>query len=245
MKDLLKQKSKALGIHLIISFILAVICLLLINHLWYPSPLFNATGVKHLYFTMLGVDLILGPLLTFIIYKKGKETLKMDLIVVALIQLSAIFYGMYSMYQGRPVWITYVVDRFELVRANEILDEEKKGYKLPLFGPEYHFADVKTNKPNDQLDIFLQEAGNNISPAARMKFHKDFTLAKPLIIEHTHSIEDLDKYNDKNSVDAIISKYPQSTGYLPLKASNEDMSVLVDKKNGGKVVKIVDLRPWK
>lgn len=42
--------------------------------------------------------------------------------MIILIQLSALSYGLYSIAQGRPVWLVYNVDRFELVRNNEIIE---------------------------------------------------------------------------------------------------------------------------
>ena len=45
-------------------------------------------------------------------------------------------------------------------------------------------------------------------------------------------------------VQEAISKYPQATGFVPLKANAVDMTVLINKDKG-EVVKIVDLRPWK
>jgi len=46
---------------------------------WYPIPLVKATGVGALFLMMLGIDLILGPAFTFIVYKKFKKNLKFDL----------------------------------------------------------------------------------------------------------------------------------------------------------------------
>ncbi|MGE6390963.1 hypothetical protein ACQKDP_10315 [Psychrobacter pacificensis] len=74
---------------------------------------------------ILIVDLISGSLSTLVVYKKHKKTLKMDLTIIALIQLSALSYGLYSVYEARPVFIAYVVDRFDLVRANDISEVDE------------------------------------------------------------------------------------------------------------------------
>ena len=42
---------------------------------------------------------------------------------------------------------------------------------------------------------------------------------------------------------ALKKKYPEANGWFPLKASVEDMVVLINKEQG-KVIAIVDLRPW-
>lgn len=62
--------------------------------------------------------------------------------------------------------------------------------------------------------------------------------------QRTKNLKDLNKYNDVQQVERIVSKYPQATGFVPLKANAVDMTVLINKDKG-EVVKIVDLRPWK
>ena len=91
--------------HLSISAVVAFIVLGLIFFIWYPTPLATAVGVTQIFLMMLAIDVTVGPILGFIVYKEGKKTLKMDLTVIILLQLSALGYGIYSIEQGRPVWI--------------------------------------------------------------------------------------------------------------------------------------------
>ncbi|WP_336217783.1 TfpX/TfpZ family type IV pilin accessory protein [Psychrobacter okhotskensis] len=239
----IKDKMKATFIHLGISVILALICYMIITNAWYPAPLFKATDVSKIFIMILAVDLVLGPLLTFIVYKKNKKTLIMDLSVIALFQLSALGYGLYSVYEARPVWIAYVVDRFELVRVNELIDDPEHPMVLPTFGPEYRYVDISTNNPNEQLDIIMTETNYGIKPAQRPKLYRDFEAAKPLIIKNSLQLAALNQYNSSIKIDEILKKYPQADSFLPL-TSNKDMTVLINKNKGGTVVAIVDLRPW-
>ena len=62
--------------------------------------------------------------------------------------------------------------------------------------------------------------------------------------QRVRSLKELNQYNNAKQVDRILSKYPQATGFVPLKANAVDMTVLINKDKG-EVVKIVDLRPWK
>ena len=57
-------------------------------------------------------------------------------------------------------------------------------------------------------------------------------------------MELLKQFNDQQSVQKILAKYPQADAFVPLKATAVDMTVLINKEKG-EVVKIVDLRPWK
>ena len=42
---------------------------------------------------MIGVDVVIGPLLTLIVFDPKKKHLKFDLVVIAALQLAALAYG--------------------------------------------------------------------------------------------------------------------------------------------------------
>jgi len=240
----IKEKIKAAFIHLLISTGLVIASYLIITEIWYPAPFFKATDVSQIFILILIVDLVLGPLLTFVVYKKNKKTLIMDLSVIALLQLSALAYGLYSVYEARPVWIAYIVDRFELVQANELIDDPEHPMILPMMGPEYRYVDITTNSTSEQLEMFTTETTYGISPIQRPKFYNNFELAKPLITKNSQNLTLLNDYNNPIVVRKTLQKYPQADSFLPLKANAVDMTALIDKKHNGKVIAVVDLRPW-
>ena len=240
---LIKDKLKATAIHLLLSSFLALLCFMLVFFIIYPSPLAQATGVSGLFLIMLGVDVVLGPALTFIVYKKNKKTLKIDLLVIVLIQLSALCYGVYSMYQGRPVWIAYTVDRFELVRVNDIIGANQK-YPTPWLGTKYISVETRVKTAKQQLEMMLEESQSGISPAQQPKYYRLFELKKFEIENKSKSLELLKQFNDNYSVEKILKQNPKADAYFPLKANAVDMTVLINKEKG-EVIKIVDLRPWK
>lgn len=240
---LFRDKLKAFIIHLAISLVLVLVAYIVMHLLWYPTPLFKATDAGKIFIMILLVDLILGPLLTFVVYKKNKKTLCMDLTVIVLIQLSALGYGLYSIYQARPVWIAYTVDRFELVRANDILESDEPISYLPKLGPEYIYVDLDQLNPSERLDSILDETTYNIGPAQRSDFYNDFELAKPFIMKNSQNVTLLNNYNHSADVESTLKEYSQADSFLPLKANAIDMTVLIESSTG-EVVKIVDLRPW-
>ena len=121
--------------HLSISLFIAILVMGLVFFVWYPAPLAQAVGVTHIFLMMLVIDVIIGPALSLLVYKEGKKSLKFDLTVIILIQVSALCYGIYSIAEGRPAWLVYTVDRFEVVRNNEIIDDHiqnaQKQYQQP------------------------------------------------------------------------------------------------------------------
>ncbi|WP_426223043.1 TfpX/TfpZ family type IV pilin accessory protein [Psychrobacter sp. DWR1-2-3] len=244
-----KDKVKAFLIHLAISILIATMSLVLVYLVWNPAPLYTATGITKIFLLMLGIDLVLGPLLTFIVYKKGKKTLKFDLFVIGLLQLIALVYGLYHVYEGRPVWIAYNVDRFDLVRVNEI-DTRKIAQAKPEFqilsntGPKYVAAVIPKDDKEVSQQILFDEIGYGIAPSQRPELYQPLDTVAALLVTKSKPIEELYNYNDKSDVDNILSKYPTATRYLPLKASAINMVVLIDKAEADKVVNIVNLRPW-
>lgn len=233
--------------HLSISIFIALLVMGLVFFVWYPLPLAKAVGVTHIFLMMLTIDVIVGPLLGLLVYKEDKKSLKFDLTVIIAIQISALLYGIYSIEQGRPAWVVYNVDRFELVRKNEIVAQninqakpqfQQLSWLKPQFVATQFAQDVKQR--ND--DMFAEVLGG-ISIAQRPERYVDFAQAKAQLQKRAQSLELLQQYNDKINVEKILSKYPKATAFVPLKANAVDMTVLINKEKG-EVVKIVDLRPW-
>ena len=71
---------------------------------------------------MVGVDVVCGPLLTLVLFNpaKSRRELRLDLSLVAVIQLAALAYGLYSISLARPVIQAFETDRFAVVSAVEI-----------------------------------------------------------------------------------------------------------------------------
>lgn len=232
--------------HFFISICISLISLFWVFNAWYPGPLAKATNVTYIFLMLLAIDIILGPILGFVVYNEKKKTLKFDLAVIFLLQLSALAYGVYSISQARPVWIVYNVDRFELVRKNELIEDNIQQAQLQFqqpswFKPEYAATEFAKNTQQRNDDMFAEIMGG-ISIAQRPERYVDFAQAKEQIQKRAQNLDLLNQYNDKINVEKILSKYPKATAFVPLKANAVDMTVLINHQ--GEVVKIVDLRPW-
>ncbi|MEJ5035931.1 TfpX/TfpZ family type IV pilin accessory protein [Acinetobacter johnsonii] len=244
----MSKRLKFFFSHLLISFFIALVVVGLVFFVWYPSPLATAVGVTHIFLMMLAIDVIVGPLLGLLIYKEGKKTLKFDLGVIIVLQISALGYGIYSIEQGRPAWLVFYADRFELTRKNDLLleniDQAKKQFQQVSWAkPQFVAIKTITNTQQHQDDIFTEVMGG-VSLAQKPERYVDFVQVKSQLQQRAKNLKELNQYNNAQQVDRILSKYPQATGFVPLKANAIDMTVLINKEKG-EVVKIVDLRPWK
>ena len=132
------SRWKAAAIHLAISAVVASVVLALFLLVWYPPPLFQADGGFRLLRTILIVDVVLGPLLTLVVFKAGKKGLKFDLWVIGGLQVLALLFGMLVSFQARPAWIAVMPHRATIIHANEVYkpDESERYARAPLWGPQ-------------------------------------------------------------------------------------------------------------
>lgn len=136
-----KNRLRASGIHLCISLAIASLAALLVFLVWYPYPYGEISGGRELFFILVSVDVVLGPLITLTIFNptKPRSELVRDLTIVGLIQLAALGYGLWTVFVARPVHLVYEFDRFRVVHAvdvpPELLDQAPPELRsLPLFG---------------------------------------------------------------------------------------------------------------
>lgn len=240
------HKLKAFSLHLILSILIAIGVIYLVFYIWYPAPLHSAVGVTHIFIILLCVDVALGPLLTLLVYKSGKKTLAFDLSVIAILQLSALLFGVWTTAEGRPVWLVYGADHFELVRALDI-DERNTGshslYAQPSwFGPKWVGAAMPLDLQRSN-EIIFESVSGGFDIYQRPNLYRPLIDMRDSIERNMHDLAELESYNKKEVIDAIILKNPTANSWLPLRANNQDMVVLMMKETS-EVVNIVDLRPW-
>jgi hypothetical protein len=58
--------------------------------------LLGFAGAEGLLLLMAGIDIVVGPLLTLIVFKAGKKGLKFDLALIALAQAAFLAYGVWT-----------------------------------------------------------------------------------------------------------------------------------------------------
>lgn len=240
-------RIKAFTFHLTASALIALAAAFIVFHLWYPAPLHSAVGVTHIFLILIAVDAILGPLLTLLIYKTGKKTLVIDLTVIALLQLSALCYGLWIAAEGRPAWLVFAVDRFDLVRALDIderkLNQTSEQYRQPpLFGPRW-VAAINPINSDERNAVLMESILIGVDIAQRPNLFLPLNSQKTAIQQRLLELSELLQFNSKESFSAALAKHPQADSWLPLRANNQDMVVLM-QRNTAEVVAIVDLQPW-
>jgi hypothetical protein len=233
---------RASGIHLAISAAIAAVGLVLLLVVWYPPPLFVAAGGNDLLFLLVGVDVIVGPLITLIIFRPGKKGLKFDLAVIGVVQIAALIYGMSIVYLARPAFVVFVKDRFEVVTAIELSEQHLAEAKhpqfrrLPVLGPEWAYGkfpvDPEERKRLIQLAI---GAGKDLQHFPR--YFSPYEEGLPDILARAQPVERVRATDPKAAaaLDAWLLKSGRPAGsvrYLDLRAPLYWVGVVLDAKTG-------------
>jgi len=233
---------QAAGIHLLISIVIAATVLAIMLGVWYPAPLFRAEGGLGLVFILVGVDVVIGPLITLVIFKSGKPGLRFDLWTIALVQSAALIYGGYVVAEVRPVFIAYVKDQFEVVGAIDINPEDLSAARraefrrLSLTGPVLVAVEPPTDPQEIQALVFMAvEGGRDLRQFP--KYYVPYSEYRQKVPAKGHTLEQV-RRSEPEMVKAI-ERYLAESGrhesevlYLPLRASRAWGAALVDARSG-------------
>lgn len=245
----MKERLLAFGVHLGLSMFIALLVLVLVFFIWYPAPLHEAVGVTHIFLLLLTVDVILGPCLTFVIFKKGKKTLKFDLAVIAALQFAALSYGLYTVAEGRPAWLVFAADRFDLVRAMDLdtryAERVDEAYRIPSWlGPRWVAAFPPEDKEENSI-LTLEAAFSGLDLPQRPYLYAPLEAAREMIKAKALPLNELDKFNAADEVETALKAWPQADAWLPLMSNSKQMVVLLDQSATDiQVLAVVDLHPW-
>jgi hypothetical protein len=126
LRRTLSSRLRATGIHLSICAIIYLATLYVIVVHWYPGFHLEVDGGWRGLRIMAGVDLVLGPMLTLIIFNplKARKLIAFDLACIGATQLAALIWGFYAIHSQRPVVVSFYQGAF-LSATEEPLKLEK------------------------------------------------------------------------------------------------------------------------
>jgi hypothetical protein len=242
-------RPRAFLFHLSVSATMALAALALVFLVWYPAPLHEAVGVTHIFLLLLGVDVVIGPCLTAVVARPGKERKKLffDISIIATVQLAAFLYGMHTVAEGRPLWLVLNVDRFTLARAPDIdtrrLDDALPEYRQARWdGPQWVFAPLPADLETSN-SLAMESALGGPDIYQRPEFYRPLAEGRALMQAKALPLDKLKPLNAEDDVRRVLAAHPDADAWLPLMSKVQPMVVLL-RKEEGEVVAIVDLRPW-
>lgn len=202
MINQITSRWHAFGVHLSISILILVAMLAVIFFIWFPYELIYAGGIHGLKI-LIGVDLVLGPLLTLIVFKQGKKSLKFDLTSIALLQIICLAAGLWLIYNERPVLQVLADDGVHLLAASDVKNFELDTGSTAIANTDKILLDF----PHDRAAL------------SGIKFTSEFVEQKPFAFRS-------DLYLPMHSIDADL--FRQRIDFI-LQGIDEQQSVALSK----------------
>lgn len=150
------SRWKAAGLHAVLSLGVAVMAAALVFGLWFPHPFRDLAGGTELFRLVTVVDVVLGPLLTLVVFdtRKPLRVLARDLAVIGVLQVSALLYGLHTVYLARPIYLVHEVDRVHVLLAADVSDQDLAAAapefrSLPLWGVRF----IGVREPRDGAEL--------------------------------------------------------------------------------------------
>ena len=248
------SRLKAFSVHLAISAAIAASVIGLMLLLWYRPPFFSALGGQHVLMILLGVDVVLGPVFTLMIFNPGKSrrALTFDLYVIAILQAAALVYGTSVMFHARPVFVVFSKDSFDLVTANMLSKEDLAKAKnpnyrsLPLTGPIYVYSELPTDIQERNEVVLGAFSGKDLPqfPQYYLPYKEHMVAAG----EAARPVAELKKLNPEHIADIddairASGRTEPEIGFVPMRAKYRDETVLVGKSDGN-ILGLLPMKPW-
>ena len=246
LRQRFKPVLRAALMHLTASALVAALAAGLVFGLWYPAPYGALAGGFALFGLVVAVDVVCGPLLTLVVFdgRKPRAELMRDIGIIAVLQLSALVYGLYSVAQARPIYLAYEGNRFRVVSLADI-DPAKLPDALPQFrAPGYGGPSLIGTRLADESDpdykdsVVLSLSG--LPPSFRPERWVPYESQRAALQAELKPMAALKAKHPQAgaSIEQALQKHgltDDSAGYLPLdaqKADPADWVVIVERASG-------------
>lgn len=239
MKGSLQFRSKVASAHLVASFLVALVVGGLVVLVWYPGPLREISGGSHLLLLLLTIDMALGPMLTFVLANslKPRRELFLDIGLVAMVQVLALSYGLWTVFSARPVYLVYEVDRFQVITPSSIdlgeLVLAPEGLRsLPLFGPRVIGVRSARSQEEKLHSLDLALAGKDVAKrpdwwVELSDMHRPILTSRGVPLRELRGNNPTDALEIKEAIERNLSKADHIRVY-PIVGRKTDWSALVD-----------------
>jgi hypothetical protein len=243
----MKNRFYAFLTHMLLSGLVATMTIIMVFFVWYPVPLDKATGVTEIFLILLAVDIMMGPFMTLVVYKRGKPGLKFDLFVIVTLQIAALIYGMSTVFVGRPAFIVFNQDRFDIARLVEIdvasaKKAEQAGNQLAKPGwlhPHWIAAVPPGDRKRAEEILFSAVDGGPDWPQLP-ELYVPLEQVKQQMLNKAKPLSALRKLDKEN---VLTDEQDNRVKWLPLRGKVKDMVVLIDSDTA-EIIKVVDINPW-
>ena len=235
------NRYSASALHLALSLLVFLSLVAVMYFYWFPGELFFMDGGYEGIKLVAMVDLVLGPLLTLLLFKRGKPSLVFDLSVVACLQIAALAYGFYATYNQRIVAFVYAENRFNTLTIAEHRESNErliaKGVEpvaIKKFGDQFPVSVYTRAFDKETYGEYLESIFNDF-PAARERSDQYLDLQQhhDALAQRQLTPQELEQAGKLELVESLIQSEDytiEEVEFYPLKARYESGLAVFDPK---------------
>ncbi|GAA0426329.1 hypothetical protein GCM10009133_38610 [Cocleimonas flava] len=236
--------------NLLISQLIIGIFLIFAYFVWFPHSYSTLGGFYKTAFMIVFVDIILGPLLVFIVYKKDKKYLNFDINVLLGIQLAAFIYGAYALYLKHPVYNVFVENSFKLINVS--FYKPTNTYFENLHNFFYSRPKIAyTELPKDQTErtrfmIGVDLFGEPDIYQRRDLYQPHYQALNKILDRQLNPTLLFSSNETRTKLNKFITKYGgdlSDYAFFPISGNNKKEAVFAMNKKNGDAVGIIDMSP--
>lgn len=199
----MKNRIKAFLIHLFFSLTIVISCIGIISNYYYPSFFYSLCSINEFIEIMLPAYIVLGPALTFIIYKKGKPGLFFDLIVILFLQAGVLLYGSYQLLENRPAYLLFYDDTFYIVPLKALHHEQS------FFQPQLAWFDSSSLTAKEKTDLAFENFTKGIPFPFLQRFYRPLgTINVAIMREKAQKLDSVQKTYPQKALDESLLYFP-------------------------------------
>jgi len=245
------SRLRLFQIRLAASAALLLLVFTLVRLLWYPGAYFTISGVSTQLWILVGVVMVVGPVLSTFVYKPGKKGLVLDLVILAVVELAVLVTASLLIFQGRPYFAVFAVDRFEAVTWQEISGSDvSRDFLISQPGQEQRLVYAELPEDPERMSALINETVflGMADIDRRPEFWKPFSDGIVTVKAAARPLEALLGRDDRRSV--AVNKWLLKSGggvqdyiVLPLRGRADD-AIIILSADSGYPVGTLAVDPW-
>ena len=210
------NRYTAAASHFGISLAIFSSLLFVLLNYWYPSPFFTSSGGWQGLKIVALVDLVLGPVLTLIVFNplKSRKSLQTDLSIIATLQVAALIWGIFTVYQQRPVAVVFWENKFYSIPAQDFENQQYDINRLSRFDdrkPALIFAE-KPSTTEGLTQMLHSMMENHRPPFQQTDLYRPLEKHLDEIVEHQVDIHEI--INSNASMKETLTELLEENGTM-------------------------------
>ncbi|QHE88619.1 hypothetical protein [Hydrogenophaga sp. BPS33] len=255
----IRAATRVAALHFAISLFVAFLVGLVVFRVWYPAPFNELIGGLELFLILVGVDLVCGPLLTFVLFnpQKPRHKWRMDLGTILAVQIGAMVYGMAQLAIARPVYLAFEGDRFRVVQAGDVDVAQSHMAAIDLrniqvfAGPRLIGVHLSTTEDADLL-ASLQLSAQGLHPAFRPSRWRPYETQVSSVLMQLRPLraleeKNIDRADELAKIADVLAKEnltKTQVGFLPLVRDLVTDWVVLVRRADGQPIAYLHLDGW-